>query len=159
MKKCILFFLLAAALLVLYGCDVKSSVPETTAAPAETVLVTETATLPPEEVHSEDWEQIHTLANLFAAAYFDGSETILRSFLAESFQGSPEVFADAFGDAVPNVISIKGLEGIGDIEVGSVCYPSIEFFSGIEGDSYSYLSLTIIKEETGWKIQSYGLEK
>ena len=159
MKNRILSFLLAAVLLGLSGCDAKSSVPETTAAPAETVLATETATLPPEEVHSEDWEQIHTLANLFAAAYFDGSETILKSFLAESFQGSPEVFSDAFGNADPNVISIKGLDGIGDMEVGSVCHPSIEFFSGIEGDSYSYLSMTFIKEESGWKVQSYGLEK
>ena len=159
MKKRFLCFFLAIGLLVLSGCAAKTSVPETTAAPAETLLATEAATLPPEEVRSQDWEEVHALANLFAAAYFDGSETILRSFLAESFQGSPEVFADAFGDAVPNVISIKGLEGIGDLEVGSHCYPSIEFFSGMEGDSYSYLSMTCIKEERGWKVQSYGLEK
>ena len=159
MKKTVLGLLLAAALLVLSGCADKTAVPETTAAPTETVLVTEASTLPPEEVHSEDWEQVHTLANLFAAAYFEGSETILQIFLAESFQGSIDVFADAFGDTVPNVISIKGLDGIGDMAVGSTCYPSIEFFSGIEGDSYSYLSITAVKEESGWKVQSYGLEK
>ena len=159
MKKRSFCFFLAIALLVLSGCAAKTAIPETTAAPAETTLATEAVTLPPEEVHSEDWEEIHTLVNLFAAAYFDGSKTILKSFLAGSFQGSMDVFADAFGDAVPNVISIKGLDGIGDMEVGSICYPSIEFFSGIEGDSYSYLSMTCIKEESGWKVQSYGLEK
>ena len=162
MHKRLLTILLAAALLGLTGCGPKKAVsepsPETTL-PPETSLSTEAPAPPAEEIHSEDWEKVHTLANIFAAAYFDGSETILQSLLAESFQGRMDVFSDAFGDAVPNVISVKGLDGIEDMEVGSICYPSIEFFSGIEGDSYSYLSLTVVKETSGWKVQAYGLEK
>ena len=159
MRNRVLCCLLAAVLLVTSGCAPKTPVPETTAAPAEATPATEAATLPPEVLHSQDWKDVYSLANLFAAAYFHGSEPILKSFLAESFQGSMDIFADTFGNAVPNVVSIKGLDGIGDMELGSLCYPSVEFYSGIEGDSYSYLSLTVIKEASGWKVQSYGLEK
>ena len=35
---------------------------------------------------------------------------------------------------------------------------SVEFLDSTE-DSYTYLSMRVVKQEDGWKVQSYGLEK
>lgn len=156
MKKKIVSLLLATALLVMTGCAAENPVSKT---PAETTLPVETAPQITEPAHSEDWYAVHTLTNLFAAVYFSGNADILKSYLADSFTGTVDVYTSPSPEAMPNVVALKGLNAVGDMEVGSVCHPSVEFSTGIEGDSYSYLSLTVIKEATGWKVQSYGLEK
>ena len=156
MKNRVLSILLAFALLTMTGCAAKVPVSETVPQTTSPEVMTAQATEP---AHSDDWYAIHTLTNLFAAVYFDGNADILKNYLADSFVGDVEVYTSPSPTAVPNVISLKGLEDIGELEVGSVCHPSVEFFTGVEGDSYSYLSLTVVKEESGWKVQAYGLEK
>ena len=44
-------------------------------------------------------------------------------------------------------------------EIGSIQTASVEFKNTEQDDSYLYLTIEFIKQEDGWKIQFYGLEK
>lgn len=38
-------------------------------------------------------------------------------------------------------------------------FMAVEFLEGAWSDSLSYLSMELVKQEDGWKVRSYGLEK
>lgn len=38
-------------------------------------------------------------------------------------------------------------------------FMAVEFLEGDWSDSLSYLSMELVKQEDGWKVRSYGLEK
>jgi len=56
-------------------------------------------------------------------------------------------------------LNIKGLN-IGDKEIGEECVVSIEFRPEADEESgLVYLTIELVKEQDGWKVYSYGLER
>ena len=55
------------------------------------------------------------------------------------------------------VNAVKGLD-IGAKAVGESCEVSVEFRPAAGADYLEHLTLGMIKEADGWKIDSYGLE-
>lgn len=58
-------------------------------------------------------------------------------------------------------VQINELKGVADDLTGNVgdeCVASLEFRDPGE-NSYTYLTVEFVKEESGWKIRYYGVEK
>jgi len=89
----------------------------------------------------------------FAQAYFWGSREDLLPYLADSFSGRAEVYG---GGTV--TLNRTNVAGMGYAEVGTGLNASVEFQAAGE-DSLSYLSVDLIRQEDGWRVQGYGLEK
>ena len=58
-----------------------------------------------------------------------------------------------------SIENIKGLSETKQRQVGDVEFMAVEFLEGDWSDSLSYLSMELVKQEDGWKVRSYGLEK
>ncbi len=91
----------------------------------------------------------------FAAAYFAGDSDTLKDYLAGSFAGSAETYS---GPGTAQIMAVRGLGTDRALPAGSTKDVSVEFLDSTE-DSYTYLSMRVVKQEDGWKVQSYGLEK
>lgn len=96
----------------------------------------------------------------FWEAYLTGDRDALKEYLAEDFEGAPDVFpdgTDGHNAEKAELLAVKWekIEGraIGDI---SIC--SLEIMPG-EGDSPEYLTIALILEQDYWKVSWYGLEK
>lgn len=114
------------------------------------------------ETALDDNQQIATVAQEFVSAYFSGDRAGLKSHLAQSYNGKYEVYTD-YAENSGTTVSDMTLKGfpesrewqLGD-KIGSV---SLEYRDSAESDSFNYLNMYFIKEETGWKIYFYGIEK
>ncbi len=62
------------------------------------------------------------------------------------------------GTETVNRMTVKGYTENEVFPFGSETSASVEFKEGSE-DSFTYLTLSLIKQENGWKVKSYGLEK
>lgn len=114
------------------------------------------------ETAQDDNQQIAEAAQAFATAYFGGDREAIKSYLAQSYDGDYDVYTD-YAENVGTTISDMSLKGLPEPrqwqlwdKIGSV---SLEYRNSREPDSYEYLSMYFIKEETGWKIYFYGIEK
>lgn len=99
---------------------------------------------------------IRELATAFYTAYFSSNTEEIRNYLSAAFDGTPEVYdaPDTADDIVIHKIKIPDeTEDMADER--SV---SVEFTVPGE-DSYTYLSIQMVKESGEWKISFYGLEK
>ena len=99
-------------------------------------------------------QELVSLAESFSAAYFGGDLTALRACLSLSYSGSSGVYS---GEA-PGDISVVGMPDAVDERDGASCSLSVQFRAGSE-DSYTYLSLEVVREYGQWKVLSYDLEK
>lgn len=107
---------------------------------------------------SEDAVEINDISVAFAGAYFAGNTEEMRKYLADSYGGDIDVYSD--GDAGPEgMIALKGLEDVGEAAVGDTRTVSLECSMAGMGEGLSYLTLEMEKQEEGWKILSYGLER
>lgn len=100
-------------------------------------------------------EALSRTAEAFAAAYFDGDADALRTYLAATFEGDAETYP---GPGKAELLAVRGLGTDEALAVGSERELSVEFRDSTE-DSYTYLTLSLVKQEDGWKVQAYGLEK
>jgi len=106
---------------------------------------------------SYDKEELKRRAELFAEVYFSRKVDNIPAFLADHFVGDHKAVYPF--DGTVTEYTIKGLDHVEDVEIGTVQTISIEFKDSEEDDSYLYLTIEFIKQEDGWKIQFYGLEK
>ena len=107
---------------------------------------------------SEDAVEINDISVAFAGAYFAGNTEEMRKYLADSYEGDIDVYSD--GDAGPEgMIALKGLEDVGEAAVGDTRTVSLACSMAGMGEGLSYLTLEMEKQEEGWKILSYGLER
>ena len=107
---------------------------------------------------SEDSLEIKSIMSTFAAAYFKGDTDTIQQYLVDSYEWDMDVYSDP--DHADEV-EINELKGIADDlagDVGNECVASLEFRNP-EEDSYTYLTVEFVKEESGWKIRFYGVEK
>lgn len=107
---------------------------------------------------SEDAVEINDVSVAFAQAYFTGDKEEMRKYLADSYEGNNDVYSD--GEAGPEgMMALKGLEDVGEAAVGDTHIVSLECsMAGME-EGLLYLTLEVEKQEEGWKILSYGLER
>ncbi len=109
-----------------------------------------------DDIQDAERTAIRELATAFYTAYFSGNTEEIRNYLSAAFDGTPDVYdaLDTADDIVIHKIKIPDkTEDMADER--SV---SVEFTVPGE-DSYTYLSIQMVKESGEWKISFYGLEK
>ena len=111
--------------------------------------------IPPEAL-SSDVQEIKDIVEAFAAAYFTGDIESIQLYLTTPYDWDTDVYEGA-ADEVSN-ISVKGLADIGEKAVGDVCVVSLEYKESADSDTFNYLTIELIKQSDGWKIQFYGVE-
>lgn len=106
--------------------------------------------------HSDDMAELEEMVTAFYRAYFDGDADSIRHYLADSFEDEIEVY-DKTSEGI-TISAIKGLQDAAGKAVGEACEASVEFLEAGE-DSYTYLTIELVRAENGWEIVFYGLEK
>lgn len=111
--------------------------------------------------YGEEWTQtdlarrdIEDIVYESAFAYFDGNAAVIQKFLADTYSGDISVYE---GTGTISGMSIKELSDDEEIENGA-CAVSLEFKDSSMGDAFRRFTFEFIKQEDGWKIQSYGLK-
>lgn len=109
-----------------------------------------------EDLQTEVEDAAAVSLKLFVEAYFHGDTETLRTFLDDSYTGDIEVYE---GSAEISDITIKGLDNLTGKVSGDMCTVSAEFKENSADDSFQYLTIELVKEEDGWKVAFYGLER
>ncbi len=109
-----------------------------------------------EYLEEKDCQEIKTIVNAFAEAYFNGQADVLQQYLANTY----DTTIDTYGSS--GLISDQTIKGLSDadekkIENGQYTV-SLEFRDSIHNDMFQYLTFQLIQEDNSWKIQSYGVE-
>lgn len=107
---------------------------------------------------SEDAVEISNVSNAFALAYFAGEKEEMRKYLADSYEGDLDVYSDADTELV-GMMALNGVEDIADAQIGDMHTVSLVCDMAGTGEGLWYLTLEVMKQEEGWKILSYGMEK
>lgn len=111
-----------------------------------------------EMMEEADIQEIKSIIEEFAAAYFDGDADTLKKYLTSPYEGDIDTYDTYEGTGTVNDFIIKGLPEAGEENVKNKWEISLEFIDSNE-DSCTYLTLLFVKQEDSWKISSYGLEK
>ena len=107
---------------------------------------------------TKDAQELGNIMTLFYTAYFDKDIETMRQKMAQSF-GGKIWFSDEIDSLEEvEVFGIKGLDSSMQADVGDECELSLEFCLPNE-DSLTYLTVGFVKEDTGWKVGYYGMEK
>lgn len=104
---------------------------------------------------STDAAAITEVVTAFSDAYFAGDEETLKTYLTEPDTSDIEVYADA--ETVTD-ISAPDLSAVSDKQVGDVETVSLQFRPSPDADSFQYLTMELVKQDDGWKVQFYGIE-
>ena len=110
---------------------------------------------------SDDIDQeLENLMTLFYEAYFNKDIDTIEQYLAEGYQGDISVVGNEVNSLEDvEIIEVKGWKNaINKDNIGDECELSLEFKLPNE-DSYTYLTVDFIKEDSGWKIAWYDIEK
>lgn len=95
----------------------------------------------------------------FYDAYFAGDTEQMKAYLANPDSGSVKPYGEDGGENVV-VNAVKGLPAEEEFkQVGDTVPISVEFLQTQTSDSFTYLTLELVKQENGWRVASYGLEK
>lgn len=105
----------------------------------------------------EDWQEIWKVVSDFAEAYFAADTEKMREYLEEGFARQVEGYPGN-GETV-SIENIRGLFETEQRQVGDVEVMTVEFLDSPDSDSFTYLTMELVKQEDGWKVRSYGLEK
>lgn len=117
-----------------------------------TIIERQTTWGTPEDV-SPVKNDVLEAANAFAEAYFSGDKAGMAKYAAEGLY--LEVYAES-GIAIVDATTVHGTPGD---QLGAEASASVRFLENDKADSYTYLTLTMKLEESGWKVTFYGLEK
>lgn len=109
-------------------------------------------------VKTEDAQALKHLMKNFYEAYFAGDEKALRACLRRDFNGNVTVYDRPQEADQTDIRGVKGLDTVLSHTSFDKCSLSLEFRYPDE-DSYTYLTVSFVKEEGEWKAESYGLEK
>lgn len=94
----------------------------------------------------------------FADGYFSGNRiTMLANYYGDS-QDLQDVYTQDASRV--RIVSLQGLDGLEDwIEKDGFAHVSLAFLETEQDDSYSYLSMEVMKTQAGYRVTFYGLEK
>lgn len=104
-----------------------------------------------------DARELAETVEAFAMACFSGDRETVSSYIAEPHSDfmTKDTYED-FGFQYINAVKIP--QDLGTVEIGEKVRASVEFIAR-EDDSYNYLEMYIVKEESGWKIFEYYIDK
>lgn len=108
------------------------------------------------ETLSTDGQEIKDIVEAFATVYFGGDKDSIQNYLTTPFEWDIDVY-EGVTDTVSDM-SIKGLTEIGEKAIGDICVVSLEYKDSAQSDTFQYLTIELIKQSNGWKIQFYGIE-
>ena len=100
-------------------------------------------------------KEARTLMEEFSKAYFANDTDSIRQYLADSYSGDGKGYP---GDKGAVVESIKDSMDAQNAQVGENCIGAVQFKERETDDYYQYLTIELVREESGWKVVSYGLE-
>lgn len=100
-------------------------------------------------------KEARTLMEEFSKAYFANDTDSIRQYLADSYSGDGKGFP---GDKGAVVESIKDSMDAQNAQVGENYTGAVQFKERENDDYYQYLTIELVREESGWKVISYGLE-
>ncbi len=100
-------------------------------------------------------KEARTLMEEFSKAYFANDTDSIRQYLADSYSGDGKGFP---GDKGAVVESIKDSMDAQNAQVGENYTGAVQFKERETDDYYQYLTIELVREESGWKVISYGLE-
>lgn len=100
-------------------------------------------------------KEARTLVEDFSKAYFANDTDSIRQYLADSYSGDGKGFP---GDKGAVVESIKDSMDAQNAQVGENYTGAVQFKERETDDYYQYLTIELVREESGWKVVSYGLE-
>lgn len=100
-------------------------------------------------------KEARTLMEDFSKAYFANDTDSIRQYLADSYSGDGKGFP---GDKGAVVESIKDSMDAQSAQVGENYTGAVQFKERETDDYYQYLTIELVREESGWKVISYGLE-
>lgn len=103
-----------------------------------------------------DCQEIRTIVDEFATAYFAGNIDAIQTFLASTYEGGIDTYEST---GTVSSWTVKGLSEADEkiIKDGSFV-ASLEFRDSSYEDMFWYLTIILAKQEGTWKIQSYGVE-
>ena len=108
------------------------------------------------ETLSADGQEIKGIVEAFAAVFFSGDRESIKNYLTTPFEWDIDVYEGA-ADMVSDT-SVKGLTEIDEKDIGDTCVVSLEYKDSAKSDTFRYLTIKLIKQSDGWKIQFYGIE-
>lgn len=106
------------------------------------------------DTQNEDYQEIKSIVQEFAAAYFGNDICAVKKYLASTYEGNVDIYGEI---GAINILKIKGLSDEEKIK-SEKCEVSLEFTDSSAEDMLLYLTLTFVKEDEGWKVQFYGIE-
>ena len=104
---------------------------------------------------TEDRLEVEAITNKFADAWFSGDTFTIGTYLTSPYlYNSRDVFSE--GGEVSSEKTIRGLDAIGNEQIGAEKTVEVEFKTSKYPDMYLYLHLEFVKQDNGWKIYFYG---
>ena len=109
---------------------------------------------------NEDRKIVYEIAKEFSEAYFQGDSETIKKYLVEDYSGTLDTYTDSRESKGTETVSINEIKGLADggDETGGTYTVQAEFLPAGE-DSLFYLFMDFEKQEGGWRIRTYGLEK
>ncbi len=108
-----------------------------------------------EYLGAEDRQKIENIVDEFATAYFDGNIDVMQKFLASTYEGEIDIYEST---GTISDLTVKGLSNVEQKKIyKGKCAVSLEFKDS-NYENMFYLTFEFIRQEDGWKIQSYGME-
>lgn len=107
-------------------------------------------------VEEDPVKEARTLVEDFSKAYFANDTDSIKQYLADSYSGDGKGFPGDKGGVV--VESITDSMDAQNAQVGENCIGAVQFKERETDDYYQYLTIELVREESGWKVVSYGLE-
>lgn len=112
---------------------------------------------PGTSIGAADRQEIKTIVDEFTAAYFNGDVDTIKKFLTSTYKWDISAYE---GTGELSDFTLKGLSDTDRQNTGNEPYVvSLEYRDRGYDDTYQYLTMEFVKQEGGWKIQLYGLEK
>ena len=100
-------------------------------------------------------KEARSLVEDFSKAYFANDTDSIKQYLADSYSGDGKGFPGDKGVVVENIMNPKDAQ---NTQVGENCIGAVQFKERETDDYYQYLTIELVREESGWKVVSYGLE-
>ncbi len=105
-------------------------------------------------VEVDGQQSLLNAVSAFEQAFFENDVQGIKAQLISNYPYRIEGYAGSGYQ----LVNIKGLPEASEYPVGTRCRISLEILEDGD-DSYSYLTLEMIRQEEGWKVESYYLEK
>lgn len=110
------------------------------------------------ETRSDDEIKVQEITEKVFAAYFKGDAAAIEPYILDTAEDVFEPHSTAGEDTPIPEYKIKGLANVNDMNLDDLCEISCEFTAAPTDDYFQYLTITFIKKDDGWKVQSIGLE-